>query len=145
MKNYEITIIITFFEFHQLQFDYWLNTYRYAKKVGIPFHFIIDNPLIGNQFHEIEKTDLFINDSNIGKLDSIYNHIKSGHIKTNYFKSVDPDDYISMVQFEKLELPKDPSIVLFPMKCIESPLDNIDQSFIEKTFEETESYFQTTF
>lgn len=84
------------------------------KERNISFHFIIDNVDIKEHFNFVDNNDLFINTKNLGKFNSIINHVKNNNVKTKYFKSVDPDDYLSIDNFLKLKLPDDPALVIVP-------------------------------
>lgn len=100
-----ITIIITFYNYNYQEYIYWYQLYK-ENKNKIIFNWIINNPEISMNFNGIDEKDLFIADIETCKFDSVYEHINSNFIKTDYIKIVDPDDKISienLLCFKSLE------------------------------------------
>lgn len=100
-----ITIIVTFYNYNYQEYIYWYQLYK-RNKDKIIFNWIINNPKISANFADIDEKDLFIADINTCKFDSVYKHINSNVIKTDYIKIVDPDDKISienLLKFKSLE------------------------------------------
>lgn len=104
MKNKYLTLVITLFNPRDFEIDYWTNFYKkYTNEINI--HFIWDGENT-KELNLINKNDIFYNKKNLGKFRTIYNHIKTGEVKTPYFKVVDPDDYISIEWIRKFKFPR---------------------------------------
>lgn len=117
MTTKRITILLTLYKPKIEEIEYWIDVYKSLKVNGFHFHWLIDNPnfdmdLISNS---IDAKDIFLNDVNSGKLNLVYNHIKFGFVNTDYFKTVDPDDFISIENFIDIEsdLSSEPKIHKF--------------------------------
>lgn len=131
----EITIILTFYDFNKNEFDYWFEIYKKLKKDGVKFSWIIDNPLIKENFKEIDSNDLFCNEKNISKLSSVIKHLKNGNVRTKYFKIFDPDDYIIIENFKNIILPRNEKIVITKLAKIFSKIEDANSEKIKKVYD----------
>lgn len=110
MENKNITLIITLYKPREFEINYWSKFYDDFRH-ELQIHFIWDGEpsfSIPNSNNE----DVFINKKNQGKFRTIYNHIKNGHVKTPYFKVVDPDDFISMKSLKEFKFPEEDDFIL---------------------------------
>lgn len=85
-------------------------------------HFLIDNPNLKLKLESISRKDLFFNEVNCGKFLTILQHVKSGHVKTKYFKVCDPDDFLSIHSLMKINLPKTSSELIINMPLLYTDL-----------------------
>lgn len=100
----KITFIMSLTKIELKEVDFWKKFY-FETINFIDFHFIFDGVPIPENFSWVKNEDLFVNKTNRGKFLTIFNHIKSGKVKTKFFKTVDPDDVISVNDLLSFEVP----------------------------------------
>lgn len=100
----QLTILLTLFKPSDEENKYWKEAYLELKKAGYSVHFLSDNPKLEyKNFSFLNKNDWFPSLKNKGKFWLVFNHVDSGQVKTKYFKTVDPDDYISINKLNEID------------------------------------------
>lgn len=135
----KLTLLLTLYEPTKDQLKYWQNIYfKIKEENNFDFHFLVDGTDI--QFKRgVKKEEIFRNSVNIGKLNSIINHIKSGKVKTPYFKVCDPDDFISIDKLNKFTAKGKDYIILHKFSVVNeftpdfNNIDNQVNNFIENS------------
>ncbi len=136
MKRNDLTLLLTFYKINIKEIKRWIEFYNsYSKFINI--HFLFDGvEKVPNILNQINEEDKFLNKENVGKLRMIYNHVKNGSVKTEYFKAIDPDDYISFSHLSKLIIPSGFGIVSFSHVSI-SKIKLIFKKDVEKLIDKT--------
>lgn len=140
-KDYkDITLLLTIYSYKIEEMNFWLDFYSQYKAIGGKLHFLIDNPKINElNFDKVEKEDIFYATTVRGKLSRVYKHIKANKVKTEFFKTVDPDDFISIEHLKKLVIKENNSIVKFPKRVTNLTIFNEFENNIELSIKNSNS------
>ncbi len=107
-----LTLLITLWKTSEEDIHYWREFYENNKNNdNFQIQFLIDEDCNEYNLENVNTEDIFLNGENIGKLKTIYNHIKKGNVKTEYFKTVDPDDRILIDRLNNFNYPKETSLI----------------------------------
>lgn len=100
----QLTILLTLFKPTNEEIKYWKEAYLELKKIGYSVHFLSDNPKLEyKNFSFLDESDWFPSSNNKGKFWVVFNHVDSGQVRTKYFKTADPDDYISINKLNEID------------------------------------------
>lgn len=140
----DLTLLITLFDPLKIEISYWCEAYFLLKEEGFEVHFISDNPyLIKDSFEVIDNNDWFPTEKNVSKFQRVIDHIDGGHVKTRFFKTVDPDDQISITELNKINFPKQDNILRTKYKKLSTFLEK--QIEVERNFIKSPNKIKRTF
>lgn len=103
----DLTLVVRFYKPTKTELEYWERMFLILKN-KIEIHFMINGTNV--QFSDsIPKKNIFKSETDVGRFYIVYNHVKAGNIKTDYFQMINADDYISpeilmKVNFSKAKL-----------------------------------------
>lgn len=137
-----ITFLVPFYNPTDSQIKNWENfNFLYSKVINI--HFLFDGVDIDFCKNQSQK-NIYHFGENKGKFKMIYNHIKSGKVKTSHFKIVEPDDYISIKLFDEFPELKDIEICIFKSVVTNDSIP-FDQISITNYLKKSHSISQSSF
>lgn len=116
----DITLLMTVYNINANEMAYWGKRYSELKSNGSTFHILLDNPSIKkSDIWWADENDIYTVKQNYGKLSRVYKHIKDDNVKTEYFKTIDPDDWIYLKKFFEIKIADPTSIILLNKLWVE--------------------------
>lgn len=121
-KKNKLTILLTIHEYTKInKINYWTTLYSMYGK-DIDFKFLLDgiqphSSIIAN----VRKEDILYSPINVGKFQLVYYIIKKTLVNTEYFKIVDPDDFLNIPNILSTNLETGYGIIKYQY----TPLSNI--------------------
>lgn len=86
--------------------------YRDLKSNNFEFHWLIDNPNLKREhFDFVDKNDIFFAQKNMGKFSLVANHVTNNNVKTRFFKTCDPDDFLYLEKLINFKFPDEDCII----------------------------------
>lgn len=139
----EITILLRIFNISNDQYEYWKSIYLNNEDISIKF--LIDDSELLHDYSFLKKNDIYFIGKNQGPLKLVYNYIKNTDKITRYFKTFDPDDFLSIENFKKIKLPKDDFILTMKeTQFISPPLIKSDK-YVTNLINQSHKYHWESF